>query len=304
MSAMAAPTTEPDVNKMFARSDREGLLRLASHAALLGASSGLLYFTAGTIAVLVAVPIHGVLLAFLFCPLHETIHRTVFASRAPNDWLAGVCGLVLVLPARYFRAFHLAHHRHTQDAQLDPELGAPKPASLPRYWWYLSGIPYWVDRIHTLAQHASGRVTDVFIAQDKRPAVVREARVHLAVYGLIAGVSWWTQSTVVLAYWLLPILVGQPALRLFLLAEHSGCPAVADMLKNSRTTLTNPLVRLIAWNMPYHTAHHRYPAVPFFNLPALHRKLSDRIAVVAPSYTTFHREFVRNLRRHEAEPAT
>ena len=46
--------------------------------------------------------------------------------------------------------------------------------------------------------------------------------------------------------------LGQPALRLYLLAEHTGCPAVPDMLANSRTVLTNAVVRWLAWNMPFH----------------------------------------------------
>lgn len=31
----------------------------------------------------------------------------------------------------------------------------------------------------------------------------------------------------------------------------------------ARATLTLSLVRLFAWNMPYHAEHHTYPAVPF-----------------------------------------
>ena len=50
----------------------------------------------------------------------------------------------------------------------------------------------------------------------------------------------------ILQFWLLPLLLGQPFLRLFLLAEHAGCPHEPDMLKNSRTTRTNP---------PYYSFH-------------------------------------------------
>ena len=69
-------------------------------------------------------------------------------------------------------------------------------------------------------------------------------------------------------FWLLPLVVGQPFLQLFLLAEHTGCPHNPDMLRNSRTIRTHPLVMMLAWNMPYHTAHHSLPAVPFHQLAA------------------------------------
>ena len=80
-----------------------------------------------------------------------------------------------------------------------------------------------------------------------------------------------------LIYWVMPMLLGQPFLRLYLLAEHGGCPKVRDMLANTRTTKTTALVRFLAWNMPYHTEHHVYPAVPFHRLPEAHDLLKDKL---------------------------
>jgi fatty acid desaturase len=64
-----------------------------------------------------------------------------------------------------------------------------------------------------------------------------------------------------------PLLVGQGFLRPYLLAEHTACAFTRDCLENTRTTLTLWLVRLFAWNMPYHAEHHAYPAVPFHARP-------------------------------------
>ena len=66
---------------------------------------------------------------------------------------------------------------------------------------------------------------------------------------------------------MLPVLLGQPALRLYLLAEHGDCPRVANMFENTRTTFTTAMMRFLAWNMPYHVEHHVYPQVPFYRLP-------------------------------------
>ena len=92
---------------------------------------------------------------------------------------------------------------------------------------------------------------------------IREARAHLLAYLLGAVLSVGLQSTAVLTYWLIPVLLGQPVLRFYLLAEHTGCPLVPDMLRNSRTTLTSTVVRFLAWNMPYHAEHHACMALPF-----------------------------------------
>jgi fatty acid desaturase len=91
-------------------------------------------------------------------------------------------------------------------------------------------------------------------------------------------------SPAVLVVWLLPFLVGQAFLQPYLLAEHTGCAHTRDCLTNTRTTLTWALVRLFAWNMPYHAEHHAYPAVPFHALPRLHQRVRDRLANIEPGY--------------------
>ena len=99
-------------------------------------------------------------------------------------------------------------------------------------------------------------------------------------------------------FWVLPAVLGQPWLRLYLMAEHTGCPLIPDMLANSRTTLTNPVVRFFAWNMPYHAEHHSFPAVPFHALPALHADLAPALKTTARGYVAAQREIFRAL----AEP--
>ena len=97
-------------------------------------------------------------------------------------------------------------------------------------------------------------------------------------------------------YSVVPVLLGQPFLRLYLLAEHWGCANGSDMFVNTRTTETNGLVRLLAWNMPYHVEHHAYPAVPFHSLPALHPLVRAEIVVLTPGYRALHRRLWQSLR--------
>ena len=113
---------------LAARSDRRGLMQLTGHLGALLTSGLLLAQASGSLWLALAMPLHAILLTFLFAPLHETIHRTAFRSRRLNDATAWLCGLALALPPEYFRAFHFAHHRHTQDPARDPELAEPKPA--------------------------------------------------------------------------------------------------------------------------------------------------------------------------------
>jgi fatty acid desaturase len=188
-----------------------------------------------------------------------------------NEAVAFVTGALLLLPREYFRAFHFEHHRFTQDPARDPELASPKPASLLQWLWAASGLPYWIFQGRLILRQAAGRTPEGFYKSDaQRAAVVREARALLALYAGVAAVSLATGSPAALILWIVPALLGQPFLRLYLMAEHTLCPQdPGDMWRNSRTTRSNGLVRWLAWNMPFHGAHHAHPGVPFHALPRL-----------------------------------
>jgi fatty acid desaturase len=291
------------------RSDRSGLGQLALHLLALLAAGTLVAIARGSAWLLPAMLPYGILLVFLFAPLHETIHRTAFRSRRLNDAIARACGAILLLPPDYFRAFHFTHHRYTQDPARDPELATPKPATLGAYLWQVSGLPYWRERVLTTCRHALGRVGEPFIAPHARPRIVREARLLLAAYAALAFGSALAGSDALLVFWIGPALLGQPFLRMYLLAEHTLCPLVPAMLENSRTTRSTGLIRRLAWNMPYHAEHHAHPALPFHALPAAHRLLASKIAVQAEGYALVQREILAALgerdsvRKNQRSPA-
>jgi fatty acid desaturase len=273
-----------ELKRLSERRDGPGLWQLAGHVALLIATGALIHASVGTIWIWPAMFVYGVVLIFLFAPLHETIHRTAFHSRAWNDVVAFMIGVLLVLPREYFRAFHFAHHRFTQEPN-DPELAVPKPATAGQFLWVASGMPYWIAGFRGLFQHAADILREPFYATDRvRRSVVLEARLVLAIYAVALLGSIAAGSTLLLWYWIIPALLGQPVLRLYLLAEHSGCPRSLDMLENSRTTYTNGLVRFLAWNMPFHAEHHAWPSVPFHALPQANAQICNRLRTTAPGY--------------------
>jgi fatty acid desaturase len=288
---------------LSARSDAKGLLHLARHLAALGATGTAIAFSAGTWWLLPAMAAHGAVLIFLFAPLHESIHRTAFRSVWLNDAVACVCGALVMLPATWFRYFHFAHHRWTQDPARDPELAAAKPASIAAWLLHVSGARYWRAQSLGLIRRASGKV-ETFVPPKGQAAVVREARLHLLGYAAVAAAAGLAGSWAPVIYWVLPALLGQPLLRVYLLAEHTGCALGPDMLRNTRTTLTNGVVRFFAWNMPFHAEHHAFPAVPFHALPRMHGLLRDDLGVVAHGYLAVQREILLAMRNGGARRAT
>jgi fatty acid desaturase len=240
-------------------------------------------------------PIQGVLLVFLFTLMHESIHRTAFASKAINDVVASCCALILGLPATWFREFHMAHHRHTQDKEKDPELLSAKPETPQQYFWHLTGIPIWYSHIKTMLRNAMGKCDDAYVSVSRHKAVSKEARWMLLAYVALAMLSLWFGSSLLLYIWLIPAMLGQPFLRLYLLAEHGRCAFVSNAFENTRTTFTNKLVRQLAWNMPYHAEHHAYPMVPFFRLGDFHELVKDHLSVTERGYARFNKQYLADI---------
>ncbi len=279
--------------RLIRRSDRPGLLHLAAH---LGAVAALGW---GVVAQIpgwpVLVVVQGVAIVFLFTPLHESVHRTAFATPWINRAVARLCGFALLVPAEWFRRFHLAHHRYTHDPGRDPELATPAPRTLAQYLVHLSGLPVWYGNARTLVRNALGRCDDAFVRRGAQRAVRREARWMLAAYAALLAVSLAAGSSALLLAWVIPALLGQPFLRLYLMAEHGRCPHVANVFESTRTTFTSRLVRALAWNMPYHAEHHAFPAVPWHRLPELHRLARPHLRRTERGYLRFHRALVRDL---------
>ena len=283
------------LQQLTQRSDARGLLQLGAHLAMLLFAGIGLHLTRDSTLLIFTLPFYSAILIFLFAPLHETLHFTVFKTRWLNNLVAAIIGFLLLLPFQNFRAFHYAHHRHTQNPELDPELLDMKPLLRRNYWFYLTGLPTWWQSMVSIWRHAAGTVDESYIEERHYKAIIQEARIHLTGYALLllfsvlwsSGALWW--------YWILPALIGQPLLRLYLLAEHSGCDFGDNMLENSRTTYTTPWLNFLAWNMPYHAEHHYLASVPFHALPALHAYTGQYVKHKGAGYYRVNREIAAQL---------
>lgn len=237
----------------------------------------------------------GILMAFNFTILHETVHSTPFKTELLNQIVGRITSFLMVIPMNWFRYFHLAHHRFTNNPENDPELNTAKPETLAQYIRHISGLPTWRGNIGKLIKNATRDNNDPYVPMNGKHKIKLEARIMLAAYAgvfmiLIAGHTW--------IFWclILPAVIGQPFLRLYLLAEHSRCPMVADMFENTRTTFTNRIIRFLAWNMPYHIEHHAYPVVPFHKLPALHVIIAENLKCTSDGYIAFHKEYLSEIK--------
>lgn len=290
---LIAEFSQSDLALLTKRSNSKGLVRLLGHLGLIFAFGA--YVNLGLAGWQLVLVLHGICLIFLFTLLHETVHDTPFRSYGINRLIGAVCGFLIFIPSIWFRYFHLAHHRHTHDRENDPELEASKPYSLGAYLNYLSGVPVWISLTKSLWQNVTGTGSFSYVPGKAMPKVLREARITMFAYGVLAVCGFYFRLEFLFWLWLLPVLVGQPFLRAYLLAEHTDCAHVPNMLENTRTILTTPFVRFIAWNMPYHTEHHSFPNVPFHQLPVLHQKIKNHLTVVESGYVPFHQRKLGKL---------
>lgn len=295
----------PHLKALSRRSDARGLTRLAGHLATILATGTALYVAWGSWWGVPVFVLHGLALNYLYAAQHECSHWTAFETRRLNDIVGTICGFLVFWPHQHDRAYHFTHHRHTQDPALDPEIMGREGRPLTRAGFLLSltGLPYWVRRAQTLVRVAKGDTSEEpYLTARQRPAIVAEARWTLLAYGLIVAASLALQSWAAVIYWVAPVLLTKWTHQPQNLIEHTGMPHEGDTVTKTRTVRTNPILRYLLWNMPFHMAHHTYPGVPFWRLPDLHAEMAARLPV--PPVTAGYIGFIVGMLRRLPSRAT
>lgn len=265
-------------------SNREGAIQTLSHLAALALTGTLLWLWRGSWWALPVFALHGVLLNFLYAGQHELSHWTVFRTGWLNEWVGRVFGFILFYPRTFDQVQHMAHHRFTQDWTRDGEL-ARERYTLGSYLLWMSGLSYWYTRWRRILRFSCGMITEPYLPAKRHAELSREARWHLAGYALIAGASVVTRSWAAVFLWLAPMLAMKGVHQLQNTIEHLGLPHEDNVLANTRSTRTNAIMRWLAWQMQYHTAHHAFPGVPFHRLRELHEAIFTSRGNEPPSMT-------------------
>ena len=294
------------LKELSRKSDLRGWLKTLSHIGAIAVNTAALaYFWGGFLAVPLFMT-QGILLVCLYAGVHEYSHRTVFKTRALNEIFGRLFALTILVVRSADKYEHTAHHLYTNDLDRDAEIAGQPPFNLRSYTLYFIGVAYWYGRINSLFSLALGSGAALpFLTPAQRRDSQIEARQNLAVYGVIAVAAVALQSWAPLTLWLLPMFSMKFVQQCQNLTEHTGMPHVKDILENTRTIKTSAIMRWLLWNMPYHTAHHRYPSVPFFRLPQLHREMfidtgrqPPTIGFIAFQWRMFRKLFKENSSRY------
>jgi fatty acid desaturase len=229
--------------------------------------------------------------------MHDGAHGCLSPDEKTNLFLSQwFCAYPMFNETRAYRRYHLQHHARTQQED-DPDLilSAPFPITQLSYrrkfWRDISGQTGYQQRKAQLF-NALGP-SDWSLSQRAAhfweklgPQCVVNGVMFAA--GVAAGV-WWAYPLL----WLVPLLTWHMVItRIRNIAEHAVVPDSSDPLRNTRTTRANFFERLFIapYYVNYHLEHHLLFYVPCYNLPRVHRILSesryaDRMEV-QPNYAT------------------
>ncbi|HTW89466.1 MAG TPA: fatty acid desaturase family protein [Candidatus Binataceae bacterium] len=211
--------------------------------------------------------------------MHEGTHYRLSRHRRLNDWVGE---LLLAWPffvtMRSYRRNHIAHHLH-MNTDRDPDwrrkLDQPQ-WRFPKHWAEIA----WLLFSDVTGLNAIGliRLARSLAAEGDAPPrsyVIARLAFYLAAAVLIVisgGLHLF------LLYWVVPYFTWLAMiLHVRSIAEHFSIPDGGGIRAGVRTTHVNFLERLLVApnNVNYHAEHHRFPSVPFYRLPELHRLLSS-----------------------------
>jgi fatty acid desaturase len=86
--------------------------------------------------------------------------------------------------------------------------------------------------------------------------------------------------------------------------QHTGLgSSIPDWRMVCHTVKVNPLLGYLYWNMNYHTEHHMYAAVPFYNLAKLRAAIEPDMPEAHPSFVAALRKLYEIRRMQARDPA-
>lgn len=224
--------------------------------------------------------------------VHEASHGLLFKRSAVNDFVALACGLSILLPVSAFRTNHQGHHARRSSK------GDPDEVAFPRLEKLRSRFAYFI----AFLAKASAFLTVLPVSSTLRARGKIRFRT-LVEYGLLtllfAALFRTLPFETIWKLWLLPLLIAAVLTQLRAIAEH-GATTRGDVFTATRTVVSNRFVSFMMCNINYHLEHHLFPAVPWYNLPEVHRLLQDEYrragCSVYRSYTEFFSDFFKAFR--------
>lgn len=208
--------------------------------------------------------------------MHDAAHFRFLRNRKLSDLITDVLACFpMLINVEGYRRNHTQHHQHLNTRD-DPDWTAkadrPAFARPQTRWQFLGRLALYLIGYQGIAD---ARWMARRIGKDKKTGSQKRQMqlFYMLLFVALSVLGLWKQY---LLFWIVPFFTSFMMfqyIRSF--AEHFGDLEYGKLLKSTRTVKPFLIERVLIapYNISYHLEHHLYPAVPFYNLPALHHLL-------------------------------
>ena len=260
-----------------------GFISITIHETI--SSSWIPYILALPFYLFAAGALHGISLF-----THEGVHGVLFKNKMGNRLLSAICAWPVLQTFTAYKVLHLQHHAKLGDKG-DPDhyknYSKYRKLIFTMHWGrLLLGYPVYITAIPILGFAKA--------AWKERPWILWELSMVTTMIILVwnSTISWG----VIFHGWLIPMMFIHFMVNIRGMSQHTLLEHETHPVRGSRTILTNPITQFFMCNENFHLEHHLYPAVPWYNLPAVHDALLPELkkenAPFISSYWQFVLEFI------------
>ena len=219
--------------------------------------------------------------------MHEAAHGGLCANKAINEWVGQwLCAVPVGADLASYCSYHLQHHKFTQQPE-DPDLSLSAPFPISKESCTrkairdLTGQTFVKQRLPLLLslfkrgdnEEPMSHESFVSSGRDKMARfLIVNALLFILFWLAGAGIWYFAVWLVAMATWLSLVT------RIRNIAEHACTSTGEDPFSHARTTLANPIERLLIapyW-VNYHAEHHLFMYLPCYRLPVAHRLLIEK----------------------------
>jgi fatty acid desaturase len=297
------PIDKETLRQLTQRSDARGWLQAGSFLLIYAALTActVYFFTMRWwLPMATACYVHALFLNMMSmaAAVHELSHGTAFRTKPVNEFFLYFFSFLTWNNPVHFRASHiLNHHPFTVHRGLDKEV-IQAPVKEKLNWvnilsWSTFDWPWFSVFIRVNILHALGKTDADFFFWDplfpkddpRRKEMCAWARVMVGAYivAIAAAIIFHVWVVIFLAF---SCFFARILANLTGAIQHTGLGSdIPDWRSVCHTVNVNPVVRYLYWNMNYHTEHHMYAAVPFFNLPKLRAAIEKDVPKAHRSFS-------------------
>jgi len=199
----------------------------------------------------------------LYVLIHECTHNLIFRNKTFNNYLGILCDFALAFPsAMAFRKYHLLHHQHLGEYEMDPDIVCHTEGQLVRDSAWRKAL--WVALLG--------------VSQALRPLKVKGVKAldgwivaNILIIAAVDVVIWLVLGPKALAYLALSTFfaLGLHPVGGRWIQEHY------ETRKGQETYSYYGPLNKTCFNMGYHNEHHDFAGIPWNNLPKLKKLAPD-----------------------------